>query len=186
MTDPFQPSPQPPRPLWLTALATLTGNLFLLVGSVILAVVTILVSWIPPRGIWAFAVMRIWATALLAAEPDPRRGPLLAGAGAGEELRLPRQPPEPVRHPGADRDLARPAAHDGQAEPVPDPHLRLGAESGRLHPRRPRRPQHRQPELRPGVRRGCGRAPRSSSSPRGPARSTTRSSPSSAAASCWP
>ena len=66
MTDPFQPVPPPRPPLWLTALATLTGNFFLLVGSGVLAIVTILVSWIP-RGVWAFAVMRIWANGVLAA-----------------------------------------------------------------------------------------------------------------------
>jgi 1-acyl-sn-glycerol-3-phosphate acyltransferase len=54
-------------PLWLTALATFTGNLFLLVGSTLLAVVTLLVAWIPPRGTWSFAVMRIWSNAVLAA-----------------------------------------------------------------------------------------------------------------------
>jgi 1-acyl-sn-glycerol-3-phosphate acyltransferase len=53
-------------PLWLTALATFTGNLFLVVGSGILALVTLLVSWIPPRGNWSFAVMRIWSSCLLA------------------------------------------------------------------------------------------------------------------------
>ena len=54
-------------PLWLIVLATLTGNLFLLIGSVILGTVTILVGWIPPRGRWAFGVMRIWSSGLLAA-----------------------------------------------------------------------------------------------------------------------
>ena len=54
-------------PLWLTVLATLTGNLFLVIGSAILAVVTIAVGWIPPRGRWAFGVMRIWSNGLLAA-----------------------------------------------------------------------------------------------------------------------
>jgi 1-acyl-sn-glycerol-3-phosphate acyltransferase len=54
-------------PLWLTALATLTGNLFLVIGSAILAVAAILVSWIPPRGRWAFGVMRVWSSCLLAA-----------------------------------------------------------------------------------------------------------------------
>jgi 1-acyl-sn-glycerol-3-phosphate acyltransferase len=52
---------------WLTALATFTGNLFLLVGSTLLAVVTILVAWIPPRGTWSFAIMRIWSSSVLAA-----------------------------------------------------------------------------------------------------------------------
>jgi 1-acyl-sn-glycerol-3-phosphate acyltransferase len=56
-----------PQPAWLTALATFTGNLFLVVGSGILAILTILVSWIPPRGSWSFGVMRIWANGLLAA-----------------------------------------------------------------------------------------------------------------------
>jgi 1-acyl-sn-glycerol-3-phosphate acyltransferase len=54
-------------PLWLTALATFTGNLFLLIGSVILSIVTVAVSWIPPRGNWSFAIMRIWSNGLLAA-----------------------------------------------------------------------------------------------------------------------
>jgi 1-acyl-sn-glycerol-3-phosphate acyltransferase len=54
-------------PLWLTVLATFTGNVYLLLGSTLLAVVTLLVSWLPPRGSWSFAVMRIWSNALLAA-----------------------------------------------------------------------------------------------------------------------
>lgn len=63
-----RPSMEPIRPpLWLTALATFTGNLFLVIGSLILSVATIAVSWIPPRGTWSFAVMRIWSNALLAA-----------------------------------------------------------------------------------------------------------------------
>jgi 1-acyl-sn-glycerol-3-phosphate acyltransferase len=63
--EPAHPTPRPP--LWLTALATFTGNLYLVVGSGILAVLTILVAWIPPRGIWSFAVMRVWANGVLAA-----------------------------------------------------------------------------------------------------------------------
>lgn len=61
------PSPLYRPPLWLTALATFTGNLFLLVGSTLLAVVTLLVAWIPPRGTWSFAVMRIWSSSVLGA-----------------------------------------------------------------------------------------------------------------------
>ncbi|MFL6195314.1 MAG: lysophospholipid acyltransferase family protein [Thermoanaerobaculia bacterium] len=51
----------------LTALATACGNLFLLLGSAILAVATLAVAWIPPRGKWSFGVMRIWSSSLLAA-----------------------------------------------------------------------------------------------------------------------
>jgi 1-acyl-sn-glycerol-3-phosphate acyltransferase len=58
------PASQPP---WLTALATVTGNLYLVVGTVILSIVAILVAWVPPRGSWPFGVMRIWANGLLAA-----------------------------------------------------------------------------------------------------------------------
>lgn len=63
----MQPVRPSRAPLWLTALATLTGNAFLVLGSAILAAVTIAVSWIPPRGSWSFGVMRIWSNALLAA-----------------------------------------------------------------------------------------------------------------------
>lgn len=64
MPDPSTPTPPP---LWLTALATFTGNLYLVVGTAILSIMTVLVSWIPPRGSWSFAVMRIWSNGLLAA-----------------------------------------------------------------------------------------------------------------------
>jgi 1-acyl-sn-glycerol-3-phosphate acyltransferase len=60
------PNPKPPPP-WLTALATFTGNLYLFLASCILAAVTILVSWVPPRGRWSFAVMRVWSSGLLSA-----------------------------------------------------------------------------------------------------------------------
>jgi 1-acyl-sn-glycerol-3-phosphate acyltransferase len=63
----MEPAPPSRAPLWLTVLATLTGNAFLLLGSAILAVLTIAVSWIPPRTNWSFGVMRIWSHALLAA-----------------------------------------------------------------------------------------------------------------------
>ncbi len=52
---------------WLSAIATVAGNLFLVIGSLVLAVATLAVSWIPPRGNWAFAVMRVWSNAVLAA-----------------------------------------------------------------------------------------------------------------------
>jgi 1-acyl-sn-glycerol-3-phosphate acyltransferase len=53
-------------PPFLTALATAAGNLFLVLGTAILAVLTIAVAWLPPRRQWSFAVMRIWSSSLLA------------------------------------------------------------------------------------------------------------------------
>lgn len=64
---PSEENLRPPPPLWLTVLMTFTGNLYLLVGSVILATLATLVSWIPPRGNWTFGVARIWARCLLTA-----------------------------------------------------------------------------------------------------------------------
>lgn len=47
--------------------ATLTGNLFLVAGSLVCATVACLVAWIPPRGDWMFHVARFWGRGLLAA-----------------------------------------------------------------------------------------------------------------------
>jgi 1-acyl-sn-glycerol-3-phosphate acyltransferase len=54
-------------PIWLTVLGTLSGNAFLVMGSLILSVVAILVSWVPPRGSWMFGVARLWARCLVTA-----------------------------------------------------------------------------------------------------------------------
>lgn len=51
----------------LTVLATFTGNLFLVLGSFILSILAVLVSWIPPRGNWTFGTARIWSRCLLTA-----------------------------------------------------------------------------------------------------------------------
>jgi 1-acyl-sn-glycerol-3-phosphate acyltransferase len=56
-----------PSPSWLTSIATVTGNLYLVIGTFILSLIAVAVSWIPPRGSWAFAIMRLWAHGLLAA-----------------------------------------------------------------------------------------------------------------------
>jgi 1-acyl-sn-glycerol-3-phosphate acyltransferase len=57
----------PARAPWLTPLTTVTGNLFLALGSFILAIIGILVAWIPPRGNASFYVFRLWSNGLLAA-----------------------------------------------------------------------------------------------------------------------
>lgn len=49
------------------AVATVSGNGFLLVGTVVLATLALAVAWIPPRGNWTFAVARLWSRGLLAA-----------------------------------------------------------------------------------------------------------------------
>jgi 1-acyl-sn-glycerol-3-phosphate acyltransferase len=58
--------PAPP-PAWLTAFATVTGNLFLVLGTIWLSSLAILVSWIPPRGVALFVVARMWSSAILKA-----------------------------------------------------------------------------------------------------------------------
>lgn len=49
----------------LTALATLTGNLYLVFGTLFWASVAIVVGLIPPRGQWTFYVARFWARGIL-------------------------------------------------------------------------------------------------------------------------
>jgi 1-acyl-sn-glycerol-3-phosphate acyltransferase len=52
---------------WLALVATVTGNLYLVMATFILSLVGIAVSWLPPRGIWMFAIMRIWSNGFLTA-----------------------------------------------------------------------------------------------------------------------
>lgn len=47
--------------------ATITGNLFLVLGSLLLGSLAILGSWVPPRGQWVFAMARLWSILLLRA-----------------------------------------------------------------------------------------------------------------------
>lgn len=48
-----------------TGLATLTGNLFLIVGSLFFGSLAILTGWIPPRGNNVFRCARLWSRGLL-------------------------------------------------------------------------------------------------------------------------
>ncbi|MEO8275303.1 MAG: lysophospholipid acyltransferase family protein [Thermoanaerobaculia bacterium] len=68
--------------------ATVTGNLYLVLGTLFFSLVSILVAPIPPRGNWTNRAARMWAKGLLAASwirlevknaPSPGTG---AGAGA--------------------------------------------------------------------------------------------------------
>ena len=47
--------------------ATFTGNLFLVLGSLLIGSLAILGSWVPPRGNWVFAMARLWSILLLRA-----------------------------------------------------------------------------------------------------------------------
>jgi len=57
-------APRPGSPL-RTLLATITGNLYLVVGTIFFSIVSILVAPIPPRGNWTNRAARLWAKGLL-------------------------------------------------------------------------------------------------------------------------
>jgi 1-acyl-sn-glycerol-3-phosphate acyltransferase len=54
--------------LWETVasiLATLAGNTYLILGSFLFSVLSILGAWLPPRGNWVFQMARLWSHGLL-------------------------------------------------------------------------------------------------------------------------
>ena len=68
--------------------ATLTGNLYLVVGTLFFSLVTIASAILPPRGLWTYRVARLWARCLLVASWIPLRVERPA-APAGESDALP-------------------------------------------------------------------------------------------------
>ncbi len=48
------------------ALASVAGNVFLVLGSLVLGLATIVASWVPPRRRWSLGTTRVWAAGLLA------------------------------------------------------------------------------------------------------------------------
>ena len=48
-----------------TLLATISGNLFLIFGSLVFATLSILTAWIPPRGNWVYRMARFWSKGLI-------------------------------------------------------------------------------------------------------------------------
>lgn len=67
MTDAQRPSPPGPPPRWRTVVASAALYVFIVPGTVILGLLAVLVSWIPPRGRGMLLVARIWSRCLLAA-----------------------------------------------------------------------------------------------------------------------
>lgn len=66
------PAAVPPEPTttataWRTLVATIAGNLFLLLGSILLGALAVLGSAVPPRGRFMFAMARLWSHSLLTA-----------------------------------------------------------------------------------------------------------------------
>ncbi|HYH44959.1 MAG TPA: lysophospholipid acyltransferase family protein [Thermoanaerobaculia bacterium] len=49
------------------AVTTVTGNLYLVLGTVIMSLMALLVALVPPRTAWSFAVARLWSGGLLRA-----------------------------------------------------------------------------------------------------------------------
>lgn len=66
MTAARYPSSSAP-PVWRTLVANLTLYIFVVPGTLILGLLAVLVSWIPPRGRGMLLVARIWSRCLLAA-----------------------------------------------------------------------------------------------------------------------
>ena len=48
-----------------TILATLSGNTYLILGSVFFSILALLGSWLPPRGNWVYQMARLWSHGLL-------------------------------------------------------------------------------------------------------------------------
>ena len=54
-----------PTPKWVVGLATVVGNAFLVLWSIIFGSICALTGWIPPRGNWVFQSARVWAWCVL-------------------------------------------------------------------------------------------------------------------------
>lgn len=79
------PAPAETRPWDVGALvATITGNLYLVLGTLVGSILALLLCWIPPRGRMVFLVARLWSRGVLlssgvrlakdrALELDPKR-----------------------------------------------------------------------------------------------------------------
>ena len=51
--------------LWAAIAATLSGNIYLIVGTLVFSTLALAVCWLPPRGRWVFRVARLWSRGVL-------------------------------------------------------------------------------------------------------------------------
>jgi 1-acyl-sn-glycerol-3-phosphate acyltransferase len=58
-------APNPSPPWWKVALATFTGTLYIVFGTLLLSSLAFVVAIVPPRGHWTFRVGRFWSRWLL-------------------------------------------------------------------------------------------------------------------------
>lgn len=78
VTETHRPSPA------ATALATLTGNLYLVVGTLVCSTLALVAALVPPRGRWMHYVSRAWARGVLATSfirLEVERGAPIGGDG---------------------------------------------------------------------------------------------------------
>jgi hypothetical protein len=153
---------------WLTLVATVTGNLYLVMATFILSFIGIAVSWLPPRGSWMSAIMRIWSNGLLAASMvrveasyDPGLEPGRSYIFLSNHQSLYDIPVLLATCPGQVRMMAKRGLFQ-----IPVFGWGLRASSSGSTGRTVARP----PGVSPRPRHGCARAPRSSCFPRAPAR----------------
>src|ERR1044072_513252 len=72
----MDPGQKPAASPLLVAFTTFTGNLYLVAGTIVMSLLGILVSWVPPRTSWTFAICRIWSRGLLKASSVALRASL--------------------------------------------------------------------------------------------------------------
>jgi 1-acyl-sn-glycerol-3-phosphate acyltransferase len=65
MVETSQSRPHPGGSSLASLVATLSGNLYMVVATVVLSTTALLLAWLPPRGRWVFRVARLWSHGVL-------------------------------------------------------------------------------------------------------------------------
>ena len=124
--------------------ATLTGNAYLVVGTLVFSLLTLVAAIVPTGGRWTYRVARMWAQGLLMSSWIRLRVERPAAPSGGRVD----QPPSGsfvflVNHlslfdiPALLAAIPEPSPLSRQAEPLPDSDLRLGDARGGVHSGRP-------------------------------------------------